>query len=290
MGHKRSLWASIQTDTKRPARRKIIKTSDDNEFKKTPGTSSSMNAPPMLQDPPLVSDVIVPALKTAGVPHIIAPVQYPIKEEGQQPLQLEHPPIVLDSQQSTRDVEHLPMADLVTPEPYRMRTPPAKSPSRDSVSAIRRAKARALAEKKSINLLTVTDKDSKFMSFKKTSHKKVIDSGASTSGTGLRSSLRDLRPTSCSVSAASGETAQTTEMGLLPPFMLKTIVIDQMNDTTLLSVSQACTKGFVGIFTSKDYKFFNTIDVIPYLQDISKTAHPVMSGKVEEGLYLLDSN
>ena len=49
-------------------------------------------------------------------------------------------------------------------------------------------------------------------------------------------------------------------------------------------------KGFVGIFTSKDYKFFNTIDVIPYLQDISKTAHPVMSGKVEEGLYLLDSN
>ena len=94
---------------------------------------------------------------------MIAPVQYPIKEEGQQPLQLEHPPMVLDSQQSTQDVEHPPMADLVTPEPYRMRTPPAKSLSRDSVSAIRRAKARALAEKKGINFLTVTDKDSKFM-------------------------------------------------------------------------------------------------------------------------------
>ena len=106
----------------------------------------------------------------------------------------------------------------------------------------------------------------------------------------MRSSLRDLRPTSCSVSAAFGETAQPTEMGLLPPFMLKTIVIDQMNDTTLLSVSQACSKGFVGIFTSKDCKFFNAIDVIPHLQTISKTAHPVMSGKVEEGLYLLDSN
>ena len=83
MGHKRSLWASIQNDTKHPARRKIIKTSDDNEFKETPGTSSSMNAPPMLQDPPLVSDDIVPVLKTAGVPRMIAPVQYPIKEEGQ---------------------------------------------------------------------------------------------------------------------------------------------------------------------------------------------------------------
>ena len=79
-------------------------------------------------------------------------------------------------------------------------------------------------------------------------------------------------------------------MGLLPPFMLKTITIDQMNDTTLLSVSQACAKGFVGIFTSKDCQFFNAIDVIPHLQDISKTAHPVVSGKVEEGLYLLDSN
>ena len=243
MGHKRSLWASIQTDTKRPARRKIIKTSDDNEFEETPGTSSSMHAPPMLQDPPLVTDDIVPALKTAGVPRMTVSVPYTIKEEEQQTLQLEHPPMSLDSQQSTQDILHPPMADLATPEPYRMRTPPAKSPSRDSVSATRRAKARALAEKKSLNLLTVTDKDSKFMSFKKTSHKTVIDSGASTSGTGLRSSLRDLRPTSCSVSAAFGETAQPTEMGLLPPFMLKTIVIDQMNDTTLLSVSQACAKG-----------------------------------------------
>ena len=118
---------SDKTDTKRPARRKIIKTSDDNEFKETPGTSSSMHAPPMLQDPPLVTDDIVPALKTAGIPRMIASVQYPIKEEEQQPLQLEHPPIALYSQQSTQDILHPPMADLATPEPYRMRTPPAKS-------------------------------------------------------------------------------------------------------------------------------------------------------------------
>ena len=43
-----------------------------------------MNAPPMLQDPPLVNDDIVPALKTAGVPRMIVAVQYPIKEEEQQ--------------------------------------------------------------------------------------------------------------------------------------------------------------------------------------------------------------
>ena len=138
------------------------------------------------------------------------PVQQPVKDEEQQQLQLKHPPMVVDTQQSMQDVMHPPITELATPEPYGLRTPPVKSPSRESVSAIRRAKARALAERKNLNLLTVTDKDSKFMSFKKTSRKTVIDSGASTSGTGLCSSLRDLRPTSCSVSAAFGETAQPT--------------------------------------------------------------------------------
>ena len=137
MGHKRCLWTSIQTDTKRSARRKIIKTLDDSEPKETPGTSSSMNAPPMLQDPPLPIDVLIPALKTAGIPRMIAPGQHPIKEEEQQPLQLKHPPIVFDSQQSTQDVLHPPMTELATPELYRLRTPPAKSPSKESVSAIR---------------------------------------------------------------------------------------------------------------------------------------------------------
>jgi hypothetical protein len=144
-----------------------------------------------------------------------------------------------------------------------------------------------MEERHKMNLLTVNNT---MMSFKKTSHKTIIDSGASTSGTGQRNKLSDLRPTSCSVSAAFGESAQPTEMGLLPPFMLKTIVIDQMNDTTLLSVSQVCAKGFVGIFTAKECKFFDARDVIPHLQDITQNSTPVMSGKIEEGLYLLDSN
>ena len=98
---------------------------------------------------------------------------------------------------------------------------------------------------------TVNNNNKKFMSLKKASHKIIIDSGASACGTGLRDTLQDIRPTSCSVSAAFGESAQPTEMGLLPPFMLKTVVIEQMNDTTLLSVSQACAQGLVGLFTSK---------------------------------------
>ena len=46
MGHKRSLWASIQTDTKRPARRKIIKTSDDNRVVEQSGSPAFFGVNP----------------------------------------------------------------------------------------------------------------------------------------------------------------------------------------------------------------------------------------------------
>ena len=71
-------------------------------------------------------------------------------------------------------------------------------------------------------------------------NKVIIDSGASTSGTGLRNKLKNLWPASCTVNAAFGETITPSEMGDLPQFMLSTIVIEGMKDTTLLSVSQAC--------------------------------------------------
>ena len=73
------------------------------------------------------------------------------------------------------------------------------------------------------------------MSLKKSQHKIIIDSGASTCGTGIKSQLQNICPTSLTVSAAFGETAQPTEMGDLPPYMLPTIVINAMADTTLLS-------------------------------------------------------
>jgi hypothetical protein len=84
------------------------------------------------------------------------------------------------------------------------------------------------------------------MSLKKSQHKIIIDSGASTCGTGIKSQLQNIRPTSLTVSAAFGETAQPTEMGYLPPYMLPTIIINEMADTTLLSVSQACRENMCG--------------------------------------------
>lgn len=289
MGNKRSLWASIQTDLQPPRRKRIARTihREDDE---TPGTSSSKQSVPSSPMSPFHIEDPPPAAQEYSTPS--GQIEMSIKEEAPAPLTLTQPPPLGDVEQpSMQEIMHPSMIETSSSAPtLGLMTPPAKSPSRDSVSAIRRAKARAAADKARLNLLTVNNNDKKFMSLKKASHKIIIDSGASTCGTGLRNTLRDLKPTSCSVSAAFGESAQPTEMGLLPPFMLKTVVIEQMNDTTLLSVSQACAQGFVGIFTSKVCKFYNAKDVIPHLQDISQKANPVMSGKVEDGLYLLDSN
>ena len=62
------------------------------------------------------------------------------------------------------------------------------------------------------------------MSLKKSQHKIIIDSGASTCGTGIKSQLQNIRPTSLTVSPAFGATAQPTEMGDLPPYMHDTAV------------------------------------------------------------------
>jgi hypothetical protein len=140
-----------------------------------------------------------------------------------------------------------------------------------------------------LKLLTVTNQKHSIMSMSNDADRIIIDSGASTSGTGLKSKLINIKPTSCSVTAAFGESLQPTETGLLPPLMLETIIIDQMKATTLLSVSQACAQGLIGVFTTKDCKFFHAKDVIPHLQALSKNAIPVITGKVEDGLYLMDS-
>jgi hypothetical protein len=121
-------------------------------------------------------------------------------------------------------------------------------------------------------------------------HKTIIDSGASTCGTGRRDQLKNLRPTTCTIVAAFGDTAQPTEMGDLPPFQLKTVVIDQMKDTTLLSVSQTCQKDMVGIFTAVDCRFYDIASILPYLVDISIHGKERIRGVVEDGLYVQESS
>jgi hypothetical protein len=125
---------------------------------------------------------------------------------------------------------------------------------------------------------------------KKSQNKIIIDSGASTCGTGIKSQLQNIRPTSLTVSAVFGTTAQPTEMGDLPPYMLPTIIIDEMADTTLLSVSQACCENMCGIFTAVDCRFYTLSSILLFLKLISESGEETMRGAVEYGLYVQESN
>ena len=83
MGHKRSLWTSIQSDTKRPARKRFSRPRpfQDEYEEETPGTSSSKDAPPYT--PQSKTNLAVPHLPspaTVQLP-IIDAVQVQIKDE-----------------------------------------------------------------------------------------------------------------------------------------------------------------------------------------------------------------
>jgi hypothetical protein len=120
----------------------------------------------------------------------------------------------------------------------------------------------------------------------------VIDSGASMSGTGDRGLLRNIRLTTLTVSSAFGDSAQPTEMGDLKTHRIPTVYYDAMKNTTLLSVSPLCGQKIppCGIFSPVDCRFFPFRQMIPYLRQVSENCDEVLRGKVENGLYVIESN
>ena len=67
--------------------------------------------------------------------------------------------------------------------------------------------------------------------------------------------------------------------------MLPTIII-----TTLLSVSQACRENLCRIFTAVDCRYYTLSSILPFLKLISESGEETMSGAVENGLYVQESN
>ena len=143
-----------------------------------------------------------------------------------------------------------------------------------------------------LNLLQVNVGHHTFNSISKENQVTVIDSGASMSGTGDRALLSNIRPTTLTVSSAFGDSAQPTEMGDLHPHMIPTVFIDAMKNTTLLSVSQMCGQKIplCGIFSPVDCRFFPFHQMLPYLKLVSENCDEVLRGKVENGLYVMESN
>ena len=191
------------------------------------------------------------------------------------------------------------VTDLTSPlrrSPCKGDLPPAKRVIIDPVSRLRTERVstpfqppRPPSSSDTMSLLTCQPNKTILSIVGARQHKTVIDSGASTSGTGSRSLLTNLRPATCTVTAAFGDSAQPSEQGDLPPFMLETMYIDKMNDTTLLSVSQACGTGMCGIFTAVDCRFYIIDDIIHLLDAISLEGREQMRGVVKDGLYIQES-
>ena len=75
-------------------------------------------------------------------------------------------------------------------------------------------------EDATINLFQVTGKHTMYLI--RESDLCIIDSGASTSGTGNRSQLRNIRRTTITVSSAFGDSVQPTDMGNMLPLCSST--------------------------------------------------------------------
>ena len=172
-------------------------------------------------------------------------------------------------------------------------SPPRRKVAKRSIQKLYTASSIQQSDEDTVeyNSFTVSDDPplKRMLSFKSQAPKIIIDSGASTCGTGQASQLQYIRASTAIVTPAFGTVAQPTQMGDLPPYMLKTLVIEDMKDSTLLSVSQICATGQVAVFTSRDCRFYTIDSALPFLRDLSQSGKETIRGTVENGLYVQES-
>jgi hypothetical protein len=82
-----------------------------------------------------------------------------------------------------------------------------------------------------------------------------------------------------------------TYQGSLGPLELSTLLLPALGDSTLVSVSQFCAGGvtndhFIGIFTHKDFRFYETASALPYIALVAQHGKEVTRGTVQDGLYV----
>ena len=70
------------------------------------------------------------------------------------------------------------------------------------------------------------------------------------------------------------------------PHMIPTVLIDSMKKTTTLYSVYPLV---VCIFTAVDIRFYPFKQKLPYLKLISENCDEVLRGKVENGLYIMES-
>jgi hypothetical protein len=128
------------------------------------------------------------------------------------------------------------------------------------------------------------------MSLNRSQNKIIIDSGASICSTGIVTAAEHTpHITDCQCRLwNNGPTNRDGCVGDLNPYMLPTIIIDKMANTTLLSVSEAYRENMCRIFTAVDCRFYTLSSILPSLKLISESGEETVRGA--NGLYLQESN
>jgi hypothetical protein len=118
----------------------------------------------------------------------------------------------------------------------------------------------------------------------------IMDSGASMSGTGDITMLKNVRNfEGMTVLPAFGEPIRTHQAGELGAFKLPTLLIKEMKDQTIVSVSQLMKQGHISIFTSNDFRVYTTKSAMKLLNILSTQGDEVARGHVHDGLYVIDN-
>jgi hypothetical protein len=119
---------------------------------------------------------------------------------------------------------------------------------------------------------------------------KIMDSGASMSGTGDISVLKNVRDfEGMTVLPAFGEPIKATQGGTMGALDLPTLFIKEMKDQTIVSVSQLMAQGHIAVFTAKDFRVYKTKSAIAALSTLAQTGNEIARGTVQDGLYVIDS-
>jgi hypothetical protein len=88
---------------------------------------------------------------------------------------------------------------------------------------------------------------------------RILDSGASMSGTGDPSLLKNVRNfEGMSVLPAFGDPIRSTQTGTMSLFGIPTLLIKEMKDQTIVSVSQLMKMGHIAVFTAQDFRLYKT--------------------------------
>lgn len=118
----------------------------------------------------------------------------------------------------------------------------------------------------------------------------IFDSGASMSGTGNESMLDNKgKCDAISIAPAFGEPIRSSVSGTMGAFKLPTLLIKEMKNQTIVSVSQLAKRGHICVFTNRGFRVFTAESAMKAMSLLATSGKEVMRGAEKDGLYVIPS-